>query len=238
MKTNQEMVRFIDNLSVTQRTSDGYFDDNELLRQWNNMEENSRRQISRFLEASETKDFLIALSNDESQRAKMLIGENQLVIKVKGKNCKDGKRPDRVWMHPILFIKFAMWINPRFEVKVIRFVHDEMIRYRNEAGDAYRELSAAIAKIVAKENMPKAMQKIGEALNWIVFNLHEKQMRNKHGEEFKQRELCDLEKKVTDLINEGFITDYDNLIKYLRRLYQNKHFPKVFGSSSKELEQH
>lgn len=30
MKTNQEMVRYIDNLSVIQRTSDGYFDGGEL----------------------------------------------------------------------------------------------------------------------------------------------------------------------------------------------------------------
>lgn len=29
MKTNQEMVRYIDNLSVIQRTSDGYFDGGE-----------------------------------------------------------------------------------------------------------------------------------------------------------------------------------------------------------------
>lgn len=32
MKTNQEMVRYIDNFSVVQRTSDGYFDGSELLR--------------------------------------------------------------------------------------------------------------------------------------------------------------------------------------------------------------
>ncbi|MBC7407182.1 MAG: KilA-N domain-containing protein [Arcicella sp.] len=26
------------------------------------------------------------------------------------------------WMHPILFIDFAMWINPKFKVKVLKFV--------------------------------------------------------------------------------------------------------------------
>lgn len=38
-------------------------------------------------------------------------------------------------MHPMLFIDFAMWINPEFKYDVIKFVHDEMIRYRNEAGE-------------------------------------------------------------------------------------------------------
>ena len=51
MKTNQEMVRYIDSFSVVQRTSDGYFDGTELLRQWNNVEGNPRRQMSKFLES-------------------------------------------------------------------------------------------------------------------------------------------------------------------------------------------
>lgn len=93
MKTNQEMVRYIDSFSVVQRTSDGYFDGTELLRQWNNVEGNPRRQMSKFLESDNTSEFLKALAEDESHRAKMLIGENQLLIKVKGRNTKEGKHP-------------------------------------------------------------------------------------------------------------------------------------------------
>lgn len=74
-------------------------------------------------------------------------------------------------------------------------------------------------KIVPKDFMPKAMQKVGEALNWVIFNSHEKMLRNKHGEEQKQRELWQLEKKIADLVNEGFLTDYESLIGYLRLQY-------------------
>lgn len=232
MKTNQEMVRYIDNFSVIQRTSDGYFDGSELLRQWNNVAENPRRRMAEFIDSPKTKEFLKALAKDESHRSKSDIGENQLLIKVKGRNTKEGKTPDKVWMNPLLFIKFAMWINPTFEVKVLRFVYDEMIRYRNDAGDAYKELSSAIMSIVPKDFMPKAMQKIGEALNWVIFGSHEKELRNKHGEEQKQRELYQLEKKVADLVNEGFITDFDNVINYLRIQYQNRNSPKVFSKSA------
>lgn len=231
MKTNQEMVRYIDNISVVQRTSDGYFDGSELLRQWNNIEGNTRRRMDKFLESDNTSEFLKALAEDESHRSKMTIGANQLVIKIKGRNTKGGKTPDKVWMNPLLFIKFAMWINPTFEVKVLRFVYDEMIRYRNDAGDAYKELSSAVMKIVPKDFMPKAMQKVGEALNWVVFNNHEKMLRNKHGEEQKQRELWQLEKKVADLVNEGFLTDYESLIGYLRIQYQKRNYPKVFANA-------
>lgn len=144
MKTNQEMVRYIDSFSVVQRTSDGYFDGGELLRQWNSVEGNPRRRMAEFIESPKVNEFLKALAEDESQRSKIDIGENQLLIKIKGRNTKEGKTPDKVWMNPLLFIKFAMWINPTFEVKVLRFVYDEMIRYRNEAGEAYKELGSAM----------------------------------------------------------------------------------------------
>ena len=184
MKTNQEMVRYIDSFSVVQRTSDGYFDGSELLRQWNNVEGNPRRRMSEFIDSPKVKEFLKALADDESHRSKTDIGENQL------------------------------------------------IRYRNDAGDAYKELSSAVMKIVPKDFMPKAMQKVGAALNWVIFNNHEKMLRNKHGDEIKQRELWQLEKKVADLINEGFITNFDNLISYLRNQYQKRNYPQVFNYAS------
>lgn len=46
--------------------------------------------------------------------------------------------------------------------------------------------------------------------------------------DLKQRELWQLEKKITDLINEGFITAFDPLIDYLRKLYEKKNNPAVF----------
>lgn len=104
MKTNQEMVRYIDNFTVVQRTSDGYFDGSELLRQWNGVEGNPRRRMSEFIDSTKVKEFLKALAEDESHRAKTDIGENQLLIKIKGRNTKEGKTPDKVWMNPLLFI--------------------------------------------------------------------------------------------------------------------------------------
>ncbi|MFC2691375.1 MAG: KilA-N domain-containing protein [Veillonella parvula] len=237
MKSNQEMVRKIENFTVTQRTSDGFFDGSELLRQWNAVDGNARRRMNEFLGSPKVKDFINALADDESHRRKTDNGDNQqvtevdLIKHVKGRISKNGRTPDKVWMNPILFIKFAMWINPTFEVKVIRFVYDEMIKYRNDAGDAYREMSSAVGKIVPADFMPKAMQKIAEALNWIVFGNHEKMARNKYGDENKQRELYQLEKKIADLVNDGFIKSYDSLINYLRKKYQEVQYPKVFRTA-------
>lgn len=230
MKTNQDMIRTIGDYLVVQRTSDGYFDGMELLRQWNSKEENPKRQMSKFLEQEQTKEFIKALVEDESHVANNLHGDNQVFTKIKGRITKNGKTPDKVWMNPLLFIKFAMWINPTFEVKVLRFVYDEMIKYRNDAGDAYKELSSSVSKIVPKAFMRDAMKKIAEALNWIIFNNHESMIRNK-GDEEKLRNLFQLERKVSDLIEDGFITNFTDLISYLRKVYYKEHCLPVFKTA-------
>lgn len=218
MKTNQEMIRKMGNFNVIQRTKDGMFNATDLLKQWNN-QSCSERKMDNFFASHKTNEFINTIIEREKLNTPKMV-----YLKTRGK--KGG-----TWMHPMLFIDFAMWINPEFKYDVIKFVHDEMIRYRNEAGDAYRELSSAVMKIVPNDFMTKAMRKIGEALNWIIFNGHERLLRNKHGDESKQRELWQLEKKVADLINEGFITSYDPLINYLRKLYNKKNNPAVFNQA-------
>ena len=82
MKTNQEMVRYIDSFSVVQRTSDGYFDGTELLRQWNNVEGNPRRQMSKFLESDNTSEFFESSCRGmKAIEQKCSLVKNQLLIK-------------------------------------------------------------------------------------------------------------------------------------------------------------
>ena len=225
MKTNQLMKRKMGEFNVTQRTKDGFVCATELLRQWNeyanlnrgNSPHLKQKDLKEFFYNKNTKEFIDALLEEEKLSTK-----NLAYLKLRGKS-------GGTWMHPVLFVKFAMWLNPRFEVQVIKFVYDEMIKYRNEAGDAYNKLGSAVSKIVRKDFMPQAMQKVGEALNWIVFNEHERNIRNQYGEEKKQRELYELERKVADLINEGFIKSYDQMITYLKNVYRHKYLPAVFS---------
>lgn len=222
MKTNQIMTRPMGSFKVEQRTKDGMFNATNLLDQWNKMvEENvgnpifKKKAIADFFRLSQTKEFVEALVEEEN-----LPNEKTAYSIVRGK--KGG-----TWMHPILFVKFAMWLNPRFEVKVIKFVHDQMIAFRKESGDAYRELGQAVTTIVKKDFMPVAMSKIGEAINYCVFGSHEKNLRNQHGEEARQRELWQFEKKLADLINEGFLTSFDGVMEYLRKMWRKKFTPQV-----------
>lgn len=216
MKTNQVMLRPMGCFSVEQRTKDGMFNATALLKQWNESA-GEKKEIKKFFENQNTKEFISALIEEED-----LNGEKSAYL------TSRGKYNGGTWMHPILFVKFAMWLNPRFEVKVIKFIYDQMIAYRNEAGDAYRELSMAVAKIVAPNFMQSAMKQLAQAINYCVFNEHETAIRNKHGEESKMRQLFELERKVASLIDEGFITKFDNVIEYLRNQWRRANTPKVF----------
>lgn len=217
MKTNQSMLRKMGDFEVTQRTKDGMFNATLLLKQWNESV-GAKKEVTKFFEKKETKEFIETLIKEEN-----LNTQNSAYLKSRGKN-------GGTWMHPLLFIDFAMWINPKFKYQVLKFVYDEMIKYRNEAGDAYKELGGAVGKLVKKDFMPRAMQKISQAINHIVFNEHKTGIRNQHGDEDKQRELFQLEKKITDLINEGWIKSYDGLIEYLKKQWKIKNQPKVFAN--------
>ena len=177
---------------VEQRTKDSMFNATNLLKQWNEVS-GEKKEITKFFDNDNTKEFISALMEEENLHTQ------------KSAYVKSNARSDRgggTWMHPILFVKFAMWLNPRFEVQVIKFVYDQMLKYRNDAGDAYKELGTAIGKIVSKKFMPAAMCKIAKAINYVVFNEHEHEMRNKHGEESKQYELFSMERQVAMLIND------------------------------------
>lgn len=219
MKTNQVMTRTMGMFSVYQRTKDGMFNATSLLRQWNETT-GEKKEIKKFFENQNTKEFIEALIDEEN-----LHGEKLAYVKSKASRGPNAG----TWMHPILFVKFAMWLNPRFEVKVIKFVHDQMVAYRNEAGDAYRELSKAVATIVSKDFIATAMSKIAEGINYCVFGNHKTLIRNDNGDEKKMRELFQFERKVADLINEGFLTDFKSTMAYLRRMWDKMQTPKILS---------
>lgn len=225
METTVVLSRKMGEYEVTQRTSDGYFDANALLNQWNAVESNTRRRIDKFFESENTSEFIEALR--ENLWSKNTKAENQLFTTQKGRMTMKGRTPDKVWMHPYLFIKFAMWINPRHEVSVIKFVYDELIKHRNDAGDAYRLLCEAVAKISNKKDVAANIQTTAKALNHICFGMHETMLRNKQGES-AMKDLVELEKYITNLITDGVLTNWTSLYNFLVRKYNERRVPKVF----------
>ena len=212
MKTNNVMVRPMGDFQVQQRTKDGMFNATALIAQWN-AASGQKKALAHYFENANTTEFIKAIEEEEHFTCR-----NSVYVKSKARADRGGG----TWMHPLLFIDFAMWLNPSFKVKVIKFVYDEMIKYRNEAGDAYKQLSAAVATLVEKPFMAGAMSTISKAINFCVFGDHHKMIRNERGDEKLQRSLFELERKVADLITDGFLKDFDQVMNYLRMTWKRK----------------
>lgn len=210
MKTNQIMIRQMGDFKVEQRTKDGFFNATDLLKQWN-VSNRTKKEIKDYLLNKSTEEFLEALIEEED-----LNKGNSPYLSSRGKN-------GGTWMHPLLFLDFAMWLNPRFKVKVLKFIQDEMIKFRNLAGDAYPEMCKAVHSILPENIFREKISALAKSLNIIVYGKHEQQMRNKVGDATKIKELYELQLQIAQWINLGLVKTYEQLKSALVKLYYQKH---------------
>lgn len=220
MKTSVIMNRKMGQFDVLQRTSDGYFDANDLLYQWRKSHPTFKDTFNDFLAQNKVRSFITELENE--------LGNNSIphnwgladllsVTKIKGRNTKHGRTKDQIWCHPYLYIKLAMWINPKFELQVIKFVYDELIKNRHLAGDNYNVLTAALATLPDIDYRQIAM-----AIQWIVFNKTGKNLRQSATQE-QLHEISEIEHSLAFSINMGMINNNQELITLLRKMYNKKY---------------
>jgi hypothetical protein len=210
------------------------FNATALLKQWNSNNPSEKRELDNFWKSTNLDKLMMEIVKNEPDLSSVEFTDDKNILSTKDlkgiltKVSKANKGDNAgTWMHPILYIKFAMYLSPSFEYHVLKFVSDELLKYRNDAGDAYREMCGTIAKIVDKAFVTSAIQDIAKAINYVVFNEHESEIRNKRADESKIRELFELERDITKLINFGFITSFNQLKDHLRRRWSDKWQPKI-----------
>lgn len=223
MKTNNVILRPMGCFKVSQRTKDGMFNATDLLKQWNLTHPSELRNLDNFWKGTNLTLLMSEIAENELGFKSVDFTHLKSVLS----KTQKGKHNGGTWMHPVLFVKFAMYLSPKFEYHVLKFVSDQMLKFRNDAGDAYKKFANSVQSIVNPSFMPVAMSNLSKAINHVVFGSHETMMRNKVGEEDKQQELFALESKLSDLIEDGFITSYDNLMNYLRRKWCEKYTPAL-----------
>lgn len=217
MKTNQILKRKMGEYEVAQRTSDAMFNATDLLKQWN-IENGMQKKLDHFFENKNTNEFINKIMEVENLDAR-----NSVYVKSRAsRGDKSG-----TWMHPLLFIDFAMWINPKFKYDVLKFVYDQLLEYRNNAGDSYPKLAESLKKIVGSKFLPVAIPNVAKACNHIVYGEHERNIRNTKAEVAYLKELDELQNKLCMLINEGFLNNYQQVMAYLRKQWQSKYQPKI-----------
>ena len=219
MKTNQVLIRTMGDFTVMQRTSDGMFNATNILKQWN---DNSltERKMDNFFKLNGTEEFINTIQEKENLHTPKLV-----YVKSRASRGENSG----TWMHPLLFIDFAMWINAGFKYEVLKFVYDQLIAYRNEAGDTYKNMCIQIAKTTTKEKLPSVIQSTARNINHIVFGDHERNIRNLKAEESLMRELIDMQKKVTMYIEDGIIKTPSDIARLLKMTWRRKYEPKTLS---------
>ena len=122
----------------------------------------------------------------------------------------------RVMCNPYIFAMIAMEMNPLLYAKVIIWLTDNLITNRIEAGDKYNDLCRAASKFKDVD-----YAKIGRALNFVVFNQHEKMLRNTATQE-ELKEIDDIQKSLAFAVDMGYIQSFEKLISEMRKLWANK----------------
>jgi hypothetical protein len=178
---------------------------------------NKRRRIDDFLNSKNTKEFIATLENTLSQGEISPMAKNDIIKKHGGSNTSNGREKNEIWVHPFLFIKAAMWVNPRFEVEVIKYVYDNLISLRCDAGDNYSQLMKRVYGFSDCD-----FGKVAIALNWVVFNEHCKQRRD-WGTVEQMRDLRQLENTLCSMIDTNLVNSQMELINVLRKMYDNKY---------------
>jgi len=124
MKTNQVMVR---EQGFIQRTSDGYFNANTLISEWNAKSDN-KKILGNYMKNESTTEYIEQLKKEGIEKPNI--------------SCRGTGEKSGTWMHPKLFIDLAMWVSVEFKSKVIDYVLDGLIKSRTDAGDYYNQMTA------------------------------------------------------------------------------------------------
>lgn len=209
MITNQIMKRDFMNAKISQRTKDSYFNATELLSIYNYNssiqkvfgEYWSNKSTKEFIEEIE-KDLFLNIGNSPYLENNMKSENNPIIVN----KCYETKRGKggSTWMHPYLFVDFAMWLSPQFKLQIIKWVYDNLIDFRNQAGDYYKEMCEVICKKYEQfyKEKPNYLVYIKEAnfINSLVYNEYKGGMRNELTEE-ELKLLNQLQKINIKLIN-------------------------------------
>lgn len=204
MKTEVLMKRDFYQTSVTQRSSDKFFCATDLLKYYNTHAKH-KKLMNDFWINQNTQAFMEALANDIN-----LNNGHSHYLKNDLFHSKRGKHNGGTYMHPYLFVKFAMWLSPEFEVQVIKWVYDNLIDFRNQAGDHYKEMCSAIndryIQFYNSKPDPLIFKREARLLNKLVFG--DEKDRNRNDASEKQLDLLNkLQLANIKLIKDGLSAD-------------------------------
>lgn len=232
MKTDVTLKRHsIQGIEVLQRTSDGYFNITELTKAFNAYYGINKR-VQNFFDNQQTKDFITeiynqeALSNEPSlsgvhslttnghanervlnsslaSSEERFLNKDVLGYSVKLKRGGRG-HSDSTWVHPMLFLKYMMFLSPSFEYRALKMVQDNLIQLRSETGDARKTLAAAITKW-AYANGAKTQEQISKIVSIVHMHLKDHFGDKDEGDLDVQKRWCKCSDRLCGMFEDSVV---------------------------------
>jgi len=130
METEVVMKRELFGCQISQRSKSLFFSATELIKAgdlFRRKEGMSDFNITAYMNSASTKDFISEVEKKYGN----------CIIKGRGRSAQ-------TWVHPLVFIDIALAINPKLKLEVYEWIFDHLIKFRNDSGDSYKEMSAAL----------------------------------------------------------------------------------------------
>lgn len=131
MRTEVIMKREIFGKEISQSSKTGFFSATDLKNagdKWRMANDLSFFNLNQHLGAKSTKEFIQELENRYKE---------PVMINSRGRNAV-------TWVHPLLFIDIALAISPKLKIEVYEWIFDNLIKFRNDSGDSYKEACGAL----------------------------------------------------------------------------------------------
>lgn len=223
MKTNQLLHRPMGQFQVQQRTIDGMFNATDLLLQWNKNNPEKERSLKNFWKSTNLKELMEEVVLNESNFTCVKSTHVKTFDELKEMLSKTSKaRADRgggTWVHPVLFVKFAMYLNPRFEYHVLKFVSDQLLTIRVYSAESYKRMARNIYELCTEEEKQyifrNLISDIAKRNNRIVYGKHNNNIKNLIATSAQLDSIDRIQDEISMLIEKGFLKTIQEFLEYL-----------------------
>ena len=173
MKTQVLMKRELFGCEISQQSKTDFFSATELVKAGNKYRIANGLSPFDYSAFIKTKGFIEFKTELENKYGNVLISG-----KGRGKHS---------WVHPLIFIEIALAIDPKLKLEVYEWLFDNLIKFRNDSGDSYKEMAAAIyLRFPNKREFPNYIQKVA---NYIKEQLKVSDWQTATEEQLKKRDL-------------------------------------------------
>lgn len=138
MQTPQILQRDFNGCSIRQNHLTKMFNANDLMNAFKLSNPTTSKSVVRYTDNESTKEFIETLIHREG------IGLHLVITTKRGLG-------GGTWMHPYLFLDFAMWLSPDFKLIAIKWIYDNLCLLRDTAGEEFKELNSVIKDVLNPE---------------------------------------------------------------------------------------